>query len=98
LVSYWSSKKSKTLGHIKSSIQFLSISIRPATSRAFFGEYRDELMSCEISHEGSELQSALEGFQDHYNNRRPHLGLGGLTPIAFKRGITTQSKEEILGG
>lgn len=33
----------------------------------------------------------------HYNNQRPHLGLGGLTPAAFKNSLTTnKTQEEIL--
>lgn len=64
---------------------------------SFFGKLRDELLSCEIFARGSDLQAALDDFQDHYNNHRPHLGLGGLTPANFKKGLTTGSKEAILG-
>lgn len=63
---------------------------------SFFGKLRDELLSCEIFFRGAELQAALEDFQDHYNNRRPHLGLKGSTPMDFKRGFQTQCKEAIL--
>lgn len=34
-----------------------------------------------------ELQSALGDFQEHNNNYRPHLGLGGSTPANFRRGL-----------
>lgn len=51
---------------------------------SFFGKLRDELLSCELFARGSELQAALNDFQEHYNNLRPHLGLGGLTPAKFK--------------
>lgn len=63
---------------------------------SFFGRLRDELLSCEIFNRGSDLQSALDEFQDHYNNKRPHLGLGGLTPASFRKGLVTQSQEAIL--
>lgn len=63
---------------------------------SFFGKLRDELLSCELFACGSELQTALAGFQDHYNNRRPHLGLGGMTPAAFKQGLQTTGQTEIL--
>lgn len=63
---------------------------------SFFGKLRDELLSFEIFNRGSELQAALEDFQDHYNNHRPHLGLGGLTPASFKKGLTTTRETEIL--
>ncbi len=51
---------------------------------SFFGKLRDELLSCELFVRGAELQAALSDFQDHYNHRRPHLGLGGMTPAGFK--------------
>ena len=64
---------------------------------SFFGKLRDELLSFEVFERGAELQSALTDFQDHYNNHRPHLALGGLTPAAFKEGLkTNKPKEEIL--
>jgi putative transposase len=63
---------------------------------SFFGKLRDELLSCELFHRGSDLQSALDEFQDHYNNRRPHLGLGGLTPARFREEFAIQCEEEIL--
>ena len=61
-----------------------------------FGKLRDELLSFEVFERGAELQSALTDFQDHYNNHRPHLALGGLTPAAFKEGLKTNNEEEIL--
>jgi putative transposase len=67
---------------------------------SFFGKLRDELLSCESFGCGSELQSALDNFQEHYNNERPHLGLRGMTPAKFKKGLLTQTKdkpEAILG-
>ena len=64
---------------------------------SFLGKLRDELLSCELFARGSELQAALDDFQDHYNNHRPHLGLGGLTPAAFKnRSQATTTKADVL--
>lgn len=54
---------------------------------SFFGKLRDELLSCERFTNGAELQVALNDFQEHYNNERPHLGLGGMTPARFKKGF-----------
>jgi hypothetical protein len=62
---------------------------------SFFGKLRDELLSCEDFGCGSELQCALDNFQEHYNNQRPHLGLGGMTPAKFKKGLLTQKKNEV---
>jgi putative transposase len=64
---------------------------------SFFGKLRDELLACELFMRGAELQTALSEFQDHYNHRRPHLGLGGLTPATFKeKSQATQLKTTIL--
>lgn len=63
---------------------------------SFFGKLRDELLSCEIFNRGAELQAVLDDFQDHYNHRRPHLGLGIKTPMDFKKGFQEQCKEAIL--
>ena len=60
---------------------------------SFFGKLRDELLSCELFIRGSELQAALETFQDHYNNLRTHLGLGGLTPAKFKEGLNATNTD-----
>lgn len=67
---------------------------------SFFGKLRDELLSCESYTTGAELQASLDEFQEHYNNQRPHLGLGGMTPARFKKGLLTQTEERqeaILG-
>ena len=60
---------------------------------SFFGKLRDELLSCELFARGSELQVALNDFQDHYNNHRPHLGLGALTPVNFRKGLLATNPE-----
>lgn len=64
---------------------------------SFFGKLRDELLSCELYTCGAELQAALDDFLEHYNDRRPHLGLGGMTPQAFKEGFTTERKTQEAG-
>jgi putative transposase len=67
---------------------------------SFFGKLRDELLSCEFFGCGSELQSALDDFQEHYDRQRPHLGLGGLTPLGFKDSLalTRQNEQEAILG
>jgi putative transposase len=70
---------------------------KPWQNGSFFGKLRDELLSFEVFDRGADLQAALTNFQEHYNNHRPHLGLGGLTPATFKKGLTTNKQmEEIL--
>jgi len=63
---------------------------------SFFGKLRDELLSCELFVRGAELQSALNEHREHYNNQRPHRGLGGLTPAAFKEQSRTTGQTENL--
>lgn len=63
---------------------------------SFFGKLRDELLSCELFARGAELQVALDDFQDHYNNHRPHLGLGGLTPASFRKGLQATKEADTL--
>ena len=61
---------------------------------SFFGKLRDELLSCERFASGGDLQAALDDFQEHYNNQRPHLGLGGSTPARFKERSHMRQNEE----
>lgn len=61
---------------------------------SFFGKLRDELLSCELFTCGSELQNRLDEFRDHYNTFRPHLGLGGLTPLNFREGLQANKEKE----
>lgn len=56
---------------------------------SFFDKLRDEVLRGAAFTTGAELQHALDEFQDHYNNRRPHLSLKGLAPSSFRRGLTT---------
>ena len=60
---------------------------------SFFDKLRDELLRGAIFSSGEELQAALDEHLDHYNNRRPHLSLGRLTPRALKEGLTTKNPE-----
>lgn len=64
---------------------------------SFNGKLRDEVLNFNIFTTGTELQTSLDEFQSHYNNFRPHLGLAGQTPLAFKESLTTNTdKEQIL--
>jgi putative transposase len=64
---------------------------------SFNGKLRDEVLNAHLFTTGKEIQFYLDEFQHHYNNHRPHLGLGGLTPAKFKDGLKTKlTKEETL--
>src|SRR6266446_2509434 len=56
---------------------------RPQTNGKAERWIRTVLSEClyvEVFHSPGERQLALERFIDYYNGRRPHLGIGGLTP------------------
>jgi putative transposase len=63
---------------------------------SFFGKLRDEVLNMEIFPTGADLQSHLDDYQDHYNNRRPHSALGGLTPATHKEQIKIKMEAEAL--
>ena len=61
---------------------------------SFFSRLRDEVLNCELFQRGSDLQERLNNFNEYYNDERPHLGLGGKTPRAFKQQHQEQQLEE----
>lgn len=63
---------------------------------SFNGKLRDEVLNFNVFTSGKEMQVNLDEHLEHYNNHRPHRGINGLTPAAFKAGLTTNNKEEIL--
>lgn len=63
---------------------------------SFFGKLRDELLDMETFPTGADLNAHLAGFQDHYNNKRPHSTLGGQTPAAFKNMDTIKQEAGTL--
>jgi putative transposase len=63
---------------------------------SFFGKLRDELLNMEIFPTGNDLQAHLTDYSDHYNQSRPHAGLGNLTPAAFRRTLQSRMEAEEL--
>lgn len=63
---------------------------------SFFGKLRDELLNMEIFPTGKDLNAHLDDFQEHYNQRRPHSALGGLTPATYKQQIKIKMEAEKL--
>jgi putative transposase len=63
---------------------------------SFFGKLRDELLNMEIFPDGRDLQAHLDDYMDHYNNRRPHSALGGLTPTSHKEKIKIKMEAAAL--
>ena len=64
---------------------------------SFFDKLRDELLNRDVFTCGAELQDALDGHLDFYNQKRPHRSLKGLAPSSFKDSLKTRTPEvEIL--
>ena len=63
---------------------------------SFFGKLRDELLNMEIFPTGKDLQIHLDDYRDHYNKRRPHSALGGLSPATYKEKIKIKMEEAAL--
>ena len=63
---------------------------------SFFGKLRDELLNMEVFPTGKDLQAHLDDYMDHYNRRRPHSALGGLTPATYKERLKSRMEAEAL--
>ena len=50
---------------------------------SFHSRFRDECLACEEFATLAEAQLVIESWRQMYNHRRPHSGLGGLTPAVF---------------
>ncbi|MDB4353667.1 IS3 family transposase, partial [bacterium] len=50
---------------------------------SFHSRFRDECLACEEFATLAEAQTVIESWRQTYNHRRPHSGLGGLTPAEF---------------
>lgn len=50
---------------------------------SFLGKFRDECLNMEVFGNERETRIVVERWRQEYNERRPHSGLGGLTPAEF---------------
>jgi putative transposase len=64
------------------------------TDESFNGRFRDECLSLEWFRTRPEATVIIELWRRHYNEVRPHSSLGYLTPLEFKRQITSGHREE----
>jgi len=53
------------------------------TCESFNGKFRDECLSVEWFRSREEARVLIEQWRQHYNEDRPHQGLGNLTPAAY---------------
>ncbi len=59
------------------------------TDESFNGKFRNECLSLEWFRNRTEAQIEIERWRRHYNEERPHMSLGDLTPADFKTQIRT---------
>ena len=61
------------------------------TDESFNGKFRDECLNLEWFRNRLEAKVGIERWRRHYNEERPHMSLGDLTPAEFKDQIKSQS-------
>ena len=59
------------------------------TDESFNGKFRNECLSLEWFRNRMEAKIGIERWRRHYNEERPHMSLGDLTPAEFKAQIGT---------
>ena len=71
------------------------------TDESFNGKLRNECLTIEWFRNRRDAQVAIERWRRHYNEERPHMSLGDLTPAEYKvkvtgGGLTKGSESAIL--
>jgi putative transposase len=61
------------------------------TDESFNGKFRNECLTVEWFRNRLEAKVGIERYRRHYNEERPHMSLGDLTPAEFKAQIKSQS-------
>ena len=61
------------------------------TDESFNGKFRNECLTVEWFRNRLDAKVGIERWRRHYNDERPHMSLGDLTPAEFKAQIKSQS-------
>ena len=61
------------------------------TDESFNGKFRNECLTVEWFRNRVEAKVGIERWRRHYNDERPHMSLGDLTPAEFKAQFKSQS-------
>lgn len=61
------------------------------TDESFNGKFRNECLTLEWFRNRLDAKVSIERWRQHYNEERPHMSLGDLTPAEFKRQLEDQS-------
>ncbi len=64
------------------------------TNESLNGKFRDECLSMQWFKNRIDAKILIEQFRREYNEVRPHSSLGQLTPVEFKRQLTTTAIPE----
>jgi putative transposase len=59
------------------------------TDESFNGKFRNECLTLEWFRNRTEAKIGIERWRRHYNEERPHMSLGDLTPAEFKAQMGT---------
>jgi len=62
---------------------------------SFNGKFRDECLNMELFRNVNEAQAVADSWREGYNERRPHSGLGNLTPREFADSLPAVQKEAL---
>jgi putative transposase len=61
------------------------------TDESFNGKFRNECLTVEWFRNRLDAKVGIERWRRHYNDERPHMSLGDVTPAEFKAQIKSQS-------
>ena len=65
------------------------------TNESFNGKFRDECLSMEWFRNRIDAKITIEHFRRQYNEIRPHSSLGQLTPVEFKRKLSSTNNPKM---
>jgi putative transposase len=65
-------------------------------NESFNGKFRDECLNMQWFKNRIDAKILIEDFRRQYNEVRPHSSLGQLTPVEFKRRLSTTNPEKAV--
>ena len=63
-------------------------------AESFHSRFRNECLACEAFTTLTEAHIVIDRWRDIYNHRRPHSGIGGMTPAMFASRLQQQPQPE----
>ena len=65
-------------------------------NESFNGKFRDECLSMQWFKNRIDAKILIEDFRRQFNEIRPHSALGNLTPVEFKRRLSTNNPDQAI--